>query len=371
MQFTAVYIKIFLLPSWSINDICCWIPAWFGVLATLSTSALAYVCVSSVGTTHRTKSLLLDIPIVDFLTKNLLLPLKRMAERYLIKLTGSNWGIATQLNPPALESAVFTSLIMVSGSLHVASCFSKLQQKTQLHFIHMNSHSTYTRYTCFGENQAIVPAHLLRSVGGGYDNESVATTAMELTFWTWTLTLSMTNLTTTAIMGVVTGFMYFYMVAAWGGYVFVINLVGVHAFAVFLLRKLPFENIYTAYTSFYIVGTFLAMQVPVVGWTPLKSLEQLGPLGVFVGFQGLQLMKVLERKYSHVNKWKIRGAVALAGIVASLPVIAYLYSIGFFGPISSRVRGLFVKHTKTGNPLVDSVAEHQAASAQAYFQYLK
>ena len=32
--------------------------------------------------------------------------------------------------------------------------------------------------------------------------------------------------------------------------------------------------------------------------------------------------------------------------------------------------GLFVKHTKTGNPLVDSVAEHQPASPQAYYQYL-
>jgi dolichyl-diphosphooligosaccharide--protein glycosyltransferase len=40
------------------------------------------------------------------------------------------------------------------------------------------------------------------------------------------------------------------------------------------------------------------------------------------------------------------------------------------GPISARVRGLFVKHTKTGNPLVDSVAEHQPASSQAYDQYL-
>jgi hypothetical protein len=113
MQFTAVYIKKFILTSWSINDICCWIPAWFGVLATLSTASLAYVCVSSVGTTKSTKSLLFDIPIVSYVTTNVLLPIKRLIERYLIKFTGSNWGVATQNNPPALESAVFTSLIMV------------------------------------------------------------------------------------------------------------------------------------------------------------------------------------------------------------------------------------------------------------------
>ena len=32
---------------------------------------------------------------------------------------------------------------------------------------------------------AIVPAHLMRSVGGGYDNESIAMTAMCATFYFW------------------------------------------------------------------------------------------------------------------------------------------------------------------------------------------
>lgn len=329
MQFTSVWIKRFILPDWSINDICCFVPAWFGVFATLTTAALCYVTVHSVKSTKGSKSILTDIPIVTFITNNILLPIKRLVEGLLIKTTGSNWGIATQNNPPALESAVFTALIM-----------------------------------------AIVPAHLLRSVGGGYDNESVATTAMQLTFWFWTWTLSSANPTRAAILGVITGFMYFYMVAAWGGYVFVINLVGLHAFVLFLLRKLPFEHLYSSYTSFYVVGTFLAMQVPVVGWMPVKSLEQIGPLGVFVGFQGLQVMRVLEKKYPKVNKWKVRASVVLGAALATLPVAYWLYTAGYFGPISSRVRGLFVKHTKTGNPLVDSVAEHQAASAQAYFQYL-
>jgi len=329
MQFTSVWIKMFILPDWSINDICCFVPAWFGVLATLATAALCYTSVSTIASDAKSKSLLTDIPLVSQVTNYVVLPLKNFVEYLLIKFTGSNWGMATQKNPPALESAVFTALIM-----------------------------------------AIVPAHLLRSVGGGYDNESVATTAMQLTFWTWICTLSSSNTTRAAIMGAVSGLMYFYMAAAWGGYVFVINLIGLHALFVLLLRKLPFEHLYFSYTSFYVVGTFLAMQIPVVGWTPLKSIEQLGPFGVFIGMQALMIMLVSERKYHKVNKWKIRGAVVIAFVIVSLPVVFYLYSSGYFGPISSRVRGLFVKHTKTGNPLVDSVAEHQAASKEAYFQYL-
>ena len=42
---------------------------------------------------------------------------------------------------------------------------------------------------------------------------------------------------------------------------------------------------------------------------------------------------------------------------------------GFFGPLSARVAGLFVRHTKTGNPLVDSVAEHQATPTRVYWLY--
>lgn len=54
--------------------------------------------------------------------------------------------------------------------------------------------------------------------------------------------------------------------------------------------------------------------------------------------------------------------VGLAITIAMLPT-------GYFGPLSSRIRGLFVKHTKTGNPLVDSVAEHQATADAMYHAY--
>merc|ERR1719277_667290 len=59
--------------------------------------------------------------------------------------------------------------------------------------------------------------------------------------------------------------------------------------------------------------------------------------------------------------------IFLAGLLA---VAVLLWPTGYFGPLSARIRGLFVKHTKTGNPLVDSVAEHQPASAGIYTSYL-
>merc|ERR1719261_2408540 len=62
--------------------------------------------------------------------------------------------------------------------------------------------------------------------------------------------------------------------------------------------------------------------------------------------------------------FRIMALASLAGVV--IAVIVVLSPFGYFAPLGARIRGLFVKHTITGNPLVDSVAEHQPASAGAY-----
>merc|ERR1719478_1587809 len=66
--------------------------------------------------------------------------------------------------------------------------------------------------------------------------------------------------------------------------------------------------------------------------------------------------------------FRIRCMCFLAAAVVTTSIL--LWPTGYFGPLSSRIRGLFVKHTKTGNPLVDSVAEHQPANAGMYASYL-
>jgi len=288
MQMTSVFLKNQLNAAGypiSLNDVCCYVPAWFGVLATALCALLAWEC------------------------------------------TG-NANIGT-----------VTALIM-----------------------------------------AIIPAHIMRSVGGGYDNESVAMAAMCLTFYCWVLSLRGGM---SWVIGIVTGFAYGYMVAAWGGYIFVLNMIALHA--LFLLMSGRFSwKLHHAYTLFYIIGTCIAIQVPVVGWTPLKSMEQLGAFGVLGLMQIFLFVDIIKRfdytfpaPIGRVHpamtdaevkslRWKVTG---LAGAGFFALCIICLPS-GHFGPLSSRVRALFLQHSRTGNPLVDSVAEHQPGSARSYWQYM-
>jgi len=101
-------------------------------------------------------------------------------------------------------------------------------------------------------------------------------------------------------------------------------------------------------------------------------MEQLAPLGVFLGFQLLEFVEIQRRnnKLSIAQTFLLRVKVFAPFLVFLAAVVAYLLSVGYFGPLTARVRGLFVKHTRTGNPLVDSVAEHQPASESAYKQNL-
>ncbi|CAE8583567.1 unnamed protein product [Polarella glacialis] len=214
---------------------------------------------------------------------------------------------------------------------------------------------------------AILPAHLSRSVGGGFDNESVAIPAMCITFFLWCRSLRTAS---SWPLAAAAGLAYTCMAASWGGYVFVLNMVGVHAGVLLLLGRSQ-SSLCKAYTLFYVIGTTGAMQVPIIGWTPLKSSEQLGPLAIFAAMQLAQLYRAWASRCSSTQgkDGSQLATVAILGAVAALAV-AVLVPSGFFGPLSVRVSALFVEHTRTGNPLVDSVAEHQPGSSDAYWTYL-
>ena len=89
-------------------------------------------------------------------------------------------------------------------------------------------------------------------------------------------------------------------------------------------------------------------------------------VGLSVFLQPLEYCEVQRRKnklnWKQLFVLRVKAFLISAAILGT--VIAILFPTGYFGPLGARIRGLFVKHTRTGNPLVDSVAEHQPASEQ-------
>eukprot|EP00927_Polykrikos_kofoidii_P035988 TRINITY_DN3044_c0_g1_i1.p1 TRINITY_DN3044_c0_g1~~TRINITY_DN3044_c0_g1_i1.p1 ORF type:complete len:888 (+),score=109.62 TRINITY_DN3044_c0_g1_i1:104-2767(+) len=215
---------------------------------------------------------------------------------------------------------------------------------------------------------AIIPAGLMRSVAGEYDNEAVAMTSITLTFWLW---LRSVRNSASWPWSVLAALSYVKMVADWGGYIFVLNMIGIHALMLVGLGRFN-AGVHKAYTIFFCLGTFGAVQIPVVGMQPLRSLEQIGPLLVCAGYQILAFCDRQRRCKKMTTQefvmFRIRTMIGFGVVLACIALV--LWPTGYFGPLSSRIRGLFVKHTRTGNPLVDSVAEHQPVELDTYKAYL-
>ena len=92
---------------------------------------------------------------------------------------------------------------------------------------------------------AIVPSVISRGVAGSYDNEAVAIWALVNTFYLWVKAIN----TGTVFWSVLCTLNYFYMVASWGGYSFIINIIPVFVLGTIFINRFN-QKIYVAYSVF-------------------------------------------------------------------------------------------------------------------------
>lgn len=117
----------------------------------------------------------------------------------------------------------------------------------------------------------VVPSYMSRSVAGSYDNEGVSIFALVFAFYVFIKACN----TGSILWSVGSALAYFYMVASWGGYSFIINIIPIYVLFQLITHKndeeKEFDKTITAYNIFYIFGTLLAMQIPFVQFLALTS----------------------------------------------------------------------------------------------------
>lgn len=120
----------------------------------------------------------------------------------------------------------------------------------------------------------IAPGYISRSVAGSYDNEAIAIFLLVFTFFLWIKALKLGS----AFWGALCALFYGYMVSAWGGYVFITNLIPLHVFVLVCMGRFS-PRVYVSYCSWYALGTLASMQIPFVGFLPIRSSEHMSALG--------------------------------------------------------------------------------------------
>ncbi|KAF5274089.1 hypothetical protein FQR65_LT04487 [Abscondita terminalis] len=210
---------------------------------------------------------------------------------------------------------------------------------------------------------AIVPGYISRSVAGSYDNEGIAIFALQFTYFLWLKSVK----TGSIFWACLTALSYFYMVSAWGGYVFIINLIPLHVFVLLLMGRYS-NRLFTSYTTFYILGLLLSMQVPFVGFQPIRTSEHMAASGVFALIIAVAALKYLQSvlSKSEFKSLFVVGALVSAGIVF-LAVVVLTYA-GYIAPWSGRFYSLWdTGYAKIHIPIIASVSEHQPTTWFSFF----
>mmetsp|Transcript_73004 Transcript_73004/g.101196 ORF Transcript_73004/g.101196 Transcript_73004/m.101196 type:complete len:283 (-) Transcript_73004:211-1059(-) len=156
------------------------------------------------------------------------------------------------------------------------------------------------------------------------------------------------------------------MVAAWGGYAFIINIIPIFVIGIIFIDKFDMK-IYIAYSVFYTLGTVLATTIPFVTYNSIKSSEHLASHCVFILMNAYVFMEYLRKNLPERQfKGLIRIGMSLA-VVSFAFVFVFLTASGNTKWSGRSMTLLDPTYAKKYLPIVASVSEHQPTSWTSYF----
>ena len=209
---------------------------------------------------------------------------------------------------------------------------------------------------------AVVPSYISRSVAGSYDNEGVSIFALVLVFYLWLKSVNTGSIFWATMCSV----SYFYMVAAWGGYSFIINIIPIYVLGLIFIKKFNMK-VYIAYSVFYIMGSLLAMQITFVNFAVVRSSEHLASHGVFFIVQAYVLIQWLKEKVTQEQFDKYSRIILTYSTIGFGIVFAYASITGYTRWSGRSMTLLDPTYAKKYIPIIASVSEHQPTPWSSFF----
>ncbi len=207
------------------------------------------------------------------------------------------------------------------------------------------------------------PGYISRSVAGSYDNEAISIFLMIACFYLWVKA----SKTGSALYAAACAMSYYYMVASWGGYAFVINMIPLHAFTLICMGRFS-SKVYVSYSTFFVLGTLSSMTVPFVGFLPTRTSEHMAAIGVFGLVQLCAIASVIRGLVSGKQFRFLLTAAIVTLSLAGFGVLTALIASGVISPWGGRFYSLWdtgyaAKHI----PIIASVSEHQPTAWSSFY----
>lgn len=219
---------------------------------------------------------------------------------------------------------------------------------------------------------AICPAYISRSTAGSYDNEAIAIPLLVLTFFCWIRAVEYKSMFWAAC----TALSYFGMAISWGGYVFIINIIPLHAGVMMVqsymrysytgYTKSDFDCVYVVYGTFYVLATLLVMQVPFIGFNGIFRGEMMISHVTFVLLHMCVVSSRMKRSLKLVTWTMIRPKIVGIGLILSVGIfVAVMFGkISYTGRIMTLLNPTYATRYL---PIIASVGEHQPTPWSSFY----
>ena len=165
----------------------------------------------------------------------------------------------------------------------------------------------------------------------------------------------------------IAAFAYYYMVLAWGGYIFVIGYMSIFTIGLVVLNRLD-TKAYITFSIVYIVGNLLSLNIPFVSYYAVwNSSEHLPSHLAFALCQIVFVKGFLQSKLSE-RAFKILGS--MIAWIAGIGVVAGIIFVIVMGKatIGHRIIALINPiYAKKSNPLTSSISEHASTPWPALY----
>ncbi|EGX92207.1 oligosaccharyl transferase STT3 subunit [Cordyceps militaris CM01] len=209
----------------------------------------------------------------------------------------------------------------------------------------------------------IAPGYISRSVAGSYDNEAIAIFLLVFTFYLWIKALKLGSM----LWGALCALFYGYMVSSWGGYAFITCLLPMHALVLICMGRYT-TRLYVSYTTWYALGTLASMQIPFVGFLPVKTSEHMPALGIFGFLQFIGFIQYVRSAISGKQFQTFLATLVIGTFGIGLFGLVALTSLGYIAPWGGRFYSLWdTSYAKIHIPIIASVSEHQPTAWPAFF----
>ena len=253
--------------AWTLADVCCYVPAWFGVVATLFTGLCAYECAGqSVASAAAAAAVMAIVPA------------------HLLRSVGGGFdnesvAVAALCGTFYCWCRALREYPTAPAAVAAAAEGSKTANKPEVAAEKATVKTTDAAKKKEAED-AVKKGDAANAEAPISGSEDVVDED--------------SHVANSVVFALFAAACYAYMAAAWGGYVFAVNMVALHAAAMLVLGRHP-TRLHRAYSIFYVCGTAGAMMVPVVGYTPLTSLEHILPLLAFLAINAVKARTLIVR----------------------------------------------------------------------------